>query len=197
VSDPFDDLPRNHFGAIYADPPWSFRVWNKDTGHGRSAESHYGTMSMDDIAALPVADLAADDCALFMWACWPSLPDALAIIDAWGFTYKTCGFDWMKADARQVQLFDGDAPVQVGMGYWTRANSEPCLLATRGKPKRLNADVRMGIIEPRRQHSRKPDCVPARIERLVAGPYLELFARTHRLGWTVGGNQTDKFGVAA
>jgi N6-adenosine-specific RNA methylase IME4 len=80
---------------------------------------------------------------------------------------------------------DSDA-VQVGMGYWTRANSEPCLLATRGKPKRLNADVRMGIIEPRRQHSRKPDCVPARIERLVDGPYLELFARTQRPGGRCG-----------
>jgi N6-adenosine-specific RNA methylase IME4 len=119
------------------------------------------------------------------------------IIEAWGFTYKTCGFDWMKADDRQPDMFRDSVPVQVGMGYWTRANSEPCLLATRGKPKRLNADVRMGIIEPRRQHSRKPDCVPSRIERLVEGPYLELFARTQRPGWTVWGNQTDKFEVAA
>jgi N6-adenosine-specific RNA methylase IME4 len=94
-------------------------------------------------------------------------------------------------------MFRDTTPVQVGMGYWTRANSEPCLLATRGKPKRINADVRQGIIEPRREHSRKPDCVPARIERLVEGPYLELFARTQRPGWTVWGNQTDKFGVAA
>jgi N6-adenosine-specific RNA methylase IME4 len=85
----------------------------------------------------------------------------------------------------------------MGMGYWTRANSEPCLLATRGKPKRLNADVRQGIIEPRREHSRKPDCVPGRIERLVAGPYLELFCRTTRPGWTVWGNQVGKFSEAA
>jgi N6-adenosine-specific RNA methylase IME4 len=85
----------------------------------------------------------------------------------------------------------------MGLGYWTRANSEVCLLATRGKPKRLNADVRQAIVEPRRQHSRKPDCVPGRIERLVAGPYLELFARTKRPGWTVWGNQTDKFEAAA
>lgn len=193
----FGELPRGHFKAIYADPPWSFRVWNKDTGNGRSAESHYGTMSMDDLAALPVADLAADDCVLFMWACWPSLPEALGIIEAWGFTYKTCGFDWMKAKASQIEMFRDDGDVQVGMGYWTRANTEPCLLATRGKPKRLNADVRQGILEPRRQHSRKPDCVPGRIERLVEGPYLELFARTTRPGWTVWGNQTDKFAEAA
>jgi N6-adenosine-specific RNA methylase IME4 len=83
------------------------------------------------------------------------------------------------------------------MGYWTRANSEVCLLATRGHPKRLNADVRQGIIEPRREHSRKPDCVPGRIERLVAGPYLELFARTRREGWDSWGNQTDKFAPRA
>lgn len=197
MSGPFADLPPGHFKAIYADPPWSFRVWSKDTGNGRSAESHYSTMTMDEIAALPVAQLAAPDCVLFMWACWPSLPDALRIIEAWGFEYKTCGFDWMKAHAGQIEMFRDDADVQVGMGYWTRANSEPCLLATRGKPKRINADVRMGIIEPRREHSRKPDCVPSRIERLVEGPYLELFARTQRPGWTVWGNQTDKFSVAA
>ena len=97
MSDPFAGLPRGHFKAIYADPAWSFRVWSKDTGQGRSAEAHYVTMSMDDIAALPVADLAAPDCVLFMWACWPSLPEALSIIEAWGFTYKTCGFDWVYA----------------------------------------------------------------------------------------------------
>jgi N6-adenosine-specific RNA methylase IME4 len=92
-----------------------------------------------------------------------------------------------------MEMFQDDLPALVGMGYWTRANSEVCLLATRGKPKRLNADVRQGIIEPRREHSRKPDCVPGRIERLVAGPYLELFARTTRPGWDSWGNETDKF----
>jgi N6-adenosine-specific RNA methylase IME4 len=84
----------------------------------------------------------------------------------------------------------------MGLGYWTRANTEPCLLATRGKPKRLNADVRQLIIEPRREHSRKPDCVHSRIERLVAGPYLELFARAPRKGWDVWGNETAKFEAA-
>lgn len=193
----FADLPKGHFKAILADPPWSFNVWSKDTGSGRSPESHYSTMTMGDLAALPVAELAAPDCVLFCWVCWPSLPDALRTIEAWGFTYKTCGFDWMKAHAGQIEMFRDDGDVQVGMGYWTRANTEPCLLAVRGKPKRLNADVRQGILEPRRQHSRKPDCVHDRIERLVAGPYLELFARAPRKGWTVWGNQTDKFAERA
>lgn len=200
----FEGLPRNHFGAIYADPPWRFATWNKATavkrrasGTNVSAAVHYDTMTTGEIAALPVADLAADDCCLFMWISWPMLPDALALIEAWGFTYKTCAFDWMKAHNTQPDFFADEIPALMGMGYWTRANSEVCLLATRGKPKRLNADVRQGIIEPRREHSRKPDCVPSRIERLVAGPYLELFARTKRDGWSVWGNETDKFEVAA
>jgi len=200
----FEDLPRGHFGAIYADPPWRFATWNKATAVRRRASGtnvcaavHYDTMSSEDIAAMPVADLAADDCALFMWISWPMLPDALRLIEAWGFTYKTCAFDWMKAHAGQIEMFRDDGAPLMGMGYWTRANTEPCLLATRGKPKRLNADVRQGILEPRREHSRKPDCVRGRIERLVAGPYLELFARTKREGWTVWGNQTDKFSEAA
>jgi N6-adenosine-specific RNA methylase IME4 len=94
-------------------------------------------------------------------------------------------------------MFRDDADALVGMGYWTRANSEVCLLATRGKPKRQHADVRQGIIEPRREHSRKPDCVYDRIERLVPGPYIELFARNTRPGWLSWGNETQRFGVVA
>ncbi len=189
---PFGDIPPRQAGAIYADPPWSYKTWSAK-GTGRSAEQHYGTMSIEDIAALPVTDLAAPDCVLFMWATWPTLPDALKVIAAWGFEYKTAAFDWMKASVSTIDLFPDPKSADMKLGHWTRSNSEPCLLATRGKPKRLNADVRMGIIESGRQHSRKPDCVPARIERLVGGPYLELFARTTRPGWQSWGNQLDKF----
>ena len=194
-----------NYGVIYADPPWRFKVWNGETAVKArdssstytSANVHYHTMTMDSIAALPVSQLAAKDCALFLWCSWPMLQEALEIVEAWGFRYKTCAFDWMKAHARQVEMFRDDTDALMGMGYWTRANTEPCLLATRGKPKRLNADVRQGIIEPRREHSRKPDCVHERIERLVAGPYVELFARRQRPGWDVWGNETTKFGTAA
>lgn len=189
---PFGDLPRNHYGAIYADPPWQFKAWS-GKGTARAADNHYQTAVTGDIASIPVAELAADDCALFMWMSWPMLGDAMSLIDAWDFTYKTCAFCWLKANNQQLDWLRDDADTQVGLGYWTRANSEVCLLATRGTPKRLNADVRQGIIEPRRQHSRKPDCVPARIERLVGGPYVELFARTRRPGWDCWGNETDKF----
>lgn len=205
MSDAFDGMiPRGHFGAILADPPWRFKTWNNATaikrrasGTNVSAATHYNTMSFEDIAALPVADLATDNCCLFMWISWPMLPEAMHLIEAWGFIYKTCGFDWMKGHAGQIEMFRDDADVQIGMGYWTRANSEPCLLATRGNPKRLDAGVRMGIFEPRREHSRKPDCVHGRIERLVAGPYLELFARAERPNWTCWGNEVGKFQSAA
>ena len=193
MSDVFEGLPRNHYGAILADPPWQFKtLWGTATGPGnRNAE--YSTMGIDEIAALPVNQLAAPDCVLFVWMIWILMPEMPEIIRSWGFEYKSCAFDWMKADAGQIEMFRDDHDVQMGLGYWTRANSEPCLLATRGSPKRLNADVRQGIIAPRRQHSRKPDGVHERIERLVAGPYLELFARQKRPGWDAWGNQTDKF----
>lgn len=154
----------------------------------------YDAMDIDEIEALPVGDLAAPDCALFCWGIWVNLPDVLRVIERWGFVYKTCAFNWLKADVRQFRLFDEVVESgQLGLGYWVRQNSEFCLLATRGAPKRRNADVRQGIIEPRREHSRKPDCVSARIERLVAGPYLELFARTTRSGWDCWGNEVGKF----
>ncbi len=195
--EPFADLPRGHFKAIYADPPWRFiGYWSKPVVPARG-DQPYETLGRGDLASLPVGDLAAEDCALFAWVTWPTLEHALNVIRAWGFTYKTCAFAWVKADARQVEFFHDDVDPFMGLGYWTRSNSEVCLLATRGKPKRLNADVRQAIVEPRREHSRKPDCVPGRIERLVDGPYLELFARTQRSGWTTWGNETSKFSEIA
>jgi N6-adenosine-specific RNA methylase IME4 len=197
-TDPFEGLPRGHYGAILADPPWKFvtRAMARCTGAngGGDRSAPYPTMDTDEIAALPVASLAVDDCVLFLWACWPHLEHAFRVIEGWGFTYKTCAFSWMKADP--YRLFADEHTPFAGLGYWTRANTEPCLLATRGNPKRLRADVRQGIIAPRREHSRKPDEIHERIERLVAGPYLELFARGRRVGWDCWGNETDKFSTA-
>lgn len=199
---PFGDLERGHYGVILADPPWHWRSWGSFRGQrtatapkgGREVSKHYSLMETADIAALPVAELAAPDCVLFMWFSWPMLPEAMALISAWSFEYKTCAFSWMKANGAQIAFpFQEDITADMKLGYWTRANSEACLLATRGAPKRLHADVRQGIIEPAREHSRKPDCVYGRIERLVAGPYCELFARTARSNWSSWGNEVGKF----
>jgi N6-adenosine-specific RNA methylase IME4 len=147
---------------------------------GRAADAWYDCMSLDDIKALPVENMAATDCVLLMWTTDPFLRLSFDVIDSWGFVYKTVGFYWMKTP---VTWF--------GTGYWTRANPEQCLLATRGSPHRLNADVRKLITSERREHSRKPDETYERIERLCTGPYLELFARNKRDGWDSIGNEAE------
>lgn len=201
---PFDDLRPGTYGALLVDPPWHFQSWtngrwsgHKDPIFTPAKAPDYATMSIDQLAAMPVAELAAPDCAIFMWGIWVMLPEALKLIEAWGFAYKTCAFNWIKADITQPDLFKEQYEGQLGLGYWVRQNTEYCLLATRGSPKRLHADVRQGIIARRREHSRKPEGVHARIERLVAGPYVELFARQRRPGWDSWGNEADKFVEAA
>lgn len=198
-SGPFRGLLRRGYKAILADPAWLFTT-RSAKGKGRSPEKHYACMSLDDIKALPVQDLAAPDCALFMWAIDTHIPMAHEVIADWGFEYKTVGFYWVKTNK------DGETPF-TGMGYWTRANPEQCLtsldpegfegrqclLGSQGSPKRIGRDVPRLIVSRRREHSRKPDAAAKRIERLVPGPYLELFARTQRPGWDVWGNETDKF----
>jgi N6-adenosine-specific RNA methylase IME4 len=176
------------YGVIYADPPWSFRNWSAK-GTGRNAISHYDCLDFASLAALPIASLGADDCALFLWATDLLLPRALELIRAWGFEYKTVGFYWVKLNAKSKH----DVDYFTGLGYWTRANPEQCLLATRGKPLRRAMDVKRLVVEKRREHSRKPDCVSERIERLVCGPYLELFARETRPGWDCWGDQLALF----
>jgi N6-adenosine-specific RNA methylase IME4 len=185
VSDYMNSLKRRRYGAIYADPPWSFRNWSAK-GTGRNAVSHYDCLSFEKLAALPVGQVAADNCVLFLWAVDPLLDKAFELISAWGFEYKTVGFYWVKQNRKSDGYF-------TGLGYWTRANPEQCLIATRGKPRRVGKDVRKLVVEPRREHSRKPDQVRERIERLVDGPYLELFARETKRGWDCWGDQIALF----
>ena len=164
---PMEELEGN-YGAILADPPWSFVPYGSG-GNDRSAERHYPTMTQAELEALPVGDLAKRDCALFMWAVSNRLVDAIGLMGAWGFSYVTTAFVWVKP--------------KMGMGYWTRKECEICLLGIKGSPKRMNADVREVIKAPVGRHSEKPAEVRRRIERLVDGPYLELFAREMHLGW--------------
>jgi len=185
------------YGAILADPPWQFKAWS-DKGKGRAAEQHYDCMIYDDLCALPMIEWAADDCALFLWVTDPMLLKALQLVEAWGFRYKTVAFYWVKLNKlMNVKSYPGvaygEAEYFTGLGYWTRANPEMCLLATRGHPKRMAKDVCRLIVAPRREHSRKPDEIYERIERLVSGPYLELFSRHRRPGWDQWGLEPDKF----
>ena len=184
----FGDLPAGKYGAILADPPWNFSTWS-GKGRDRCADKHYDVLSFERICALPVIHTAAKDCVLFLWVTDPMLERGLTLIREWGFTYKTVGFYWTKRNLDRTPF--------MGNGYWTRANPEQCLLATKGKPKRLSKSVRRWIDSARREHSRKPDEQYESIERLVGGPYLELFARTKRRGWDAWGAEIGKFEEAA
>lgn len=188
-------LPEDRrFRVILADPPWKFEVYDRDTGTGRSAESYYDTMHIDELKKLNVAKLASEHCSLFMWSTWTHLPVALELGTAWGFEYKTCAFLWAKLNKEEglkPQLAMNDALWFFGMGYHTRANTEPCLLFTKGSPKRRSAAVRQLIVAPIREHSQKPIETYDRIEKLQRGPYLELFSREARKDWSVLGNETD------
>ena len=160
------------YGIIYADPPWQYE---RRTVNG-AAEKHYPTMSIPELCALPVADLAAKDSALFLWATFPQLKDAFRVIEAWGFQYKTLAFLWLKQNRKADSWF-------YGMG---------CLLATRGHPKRQTAGIHQFVISHIEQHSKKPDEVRDKIVRLMGDlPRVELFARQKAPGWDAWGNEVD------
>ena len=140
-------------------------------------------MSLEDICALPVKNIADDNCALFLWITYPILPDAFKVIEAWGFEYSTAAFVWVKRNKHNDKPF-------FGCGSWTRANSELCLLATRGHVERLDAGISQVIESPVEEHSKKPDITRTLITRLLGElPRIELFARTAAEGWDVWGNE--------
>jgi N6-adenosine-specific RNA methylase IME4 len=138
---------------------------------------------MQEIWDLPVCDIAENDCVLFLWVTYPKLIDCIKTIEKWGFTYKTCAFSWVKKNKKSDTWF-------WGLGYWTRANNEICLLATKGKPKRVSKGVHQIVDDRIREYSRKPDCVRDKIIELCGDlPRIELFARQKTPGWDVWGNE--------
>ena len=172
------------YNIIYADPPWQYKVYSKK-GLGRSAESHYPTMSLEDIKALPVGNLAEKDCTLFMWTTMPLLFDCFSVLSSWGFQYKTVAFVWIKLNKKSDTLF-------WGMGHWTRANAELCILATKGHPKRISAKVHQVIMSRIEEHSKKPGETRNRIVELIGDlPRVELFARNKTDGWDTWGNEVE------
>lgn len=171
------------YNIIYADPAWKYN--DKPNKKGRTVESHYPTMDIEDIKALPISELADDNCVLFIWVTFPKLQEGLDTIKAWGFTYKTIAFNWVKRNKVADTWF-------WGMGKWTRANSEICLLATKGTPKRMSASVHSVLDNPISIHSRKPNEARKRIIELCGDlPRVELFAREQLEGFDVWGNQVE------
>lgn len=174
-------MMKEKYKIVYADPPWRYN--DKSLSHGGGAECHYPTMELKDICGLPISHLADDDCVLFLWVTFPMLNEGLQVIKAWGFDYKTTAFVWIKKNSNRIGYF-------YGMGRWTRANAEICLLATKGKPKRVKADIHQLIFAPIRNHSQKPDEVRLKIVELCGDlPRIELFARDRFVGWDVWGNK--------
>lgn len=171
------------YNIIYADPPWTFKTFSEKGKEHKSAENHYPCMTKKDIQNLPVENLADKDCVLFLWVTMPCLEEGLELIKKWGFKYKTCGFTWVKRNKKSDSFF-------VGLGYWTRANAELCLIATKGHPKRVSKSVQQICDARIREHSRKPDEIRDRIVHLCGDlPRIELFARQYADGWDCWGNE--------
>jgi len=204
--DPFFGLQRRHFGAIMADPPWNFRSYTalqtQNPGSRRDVDRHYETMTWKEIAAMPVGQLAARHCHLFLWATGPCLQQAFMVMDAWGFKYSAMAFVWVKLKRShnpfQLRVLpSSEMDLHVGLGLTTRHNAEFCLLGRSAASRRNAKDVREVIMAPVRQHSRKPDEAFARVQRYCDGPYLDLFSREDRPGWTSWGLEANKFAEAA
>ena len=171
-------LPDKKFGVVYADPPWMFEPYSAESGMDRAADNHYPTMTLDAVKAIPIP--AAEDCALFLWATVPMLPQALQVMDAWSFTYKSA-IVWLKD--------------KVGTGYWTGNRVELLLIGTRGSiPAPAPGEQPRQVIEaPRGRHSEKPTAFAELIEKLYPNvPKLEMFARARRDGWESWGTEAPK-----
>ena len=173
------------YNIIYADPPWTFKTYS-NKGKEKSPENHYKCMTIEDIYNLPINEIADKDCILFLWVTFPLLQEGLETIKKWGFKYKSLGFNWIKRNKKSTSTLFW------GLGYWTRQNSEVCLIATKGKPKRVSKAVHSVVDAPIQEHSKKPSIVRDRIVQLCGDlPRIELFARETTEGWDCLGNAID------
>lgn len=168
------------YNIIYADPPWRY----DDRGAPGGAERHYPTMTIEDIKSLPVSKISADNAILFIWVTFPLLQEGLDTIKAWGFEYKTIGFNWVKHNKKSLSWF-------IGSGNYTRSNSEICLIGVKGeKLPRKDMGICSVIDTPVQEHSTKPEIVRKKIVQLMGDlPRIELFARYERRGWDAYGNE--------
>lgn len=172
------------YTIIYADPPWAYKVWS-NKGNGRSAESYYNTMKIEEIINMKdtIQKISDENCVLFLWVTFPCLIEGLRTLKEWGFKYKTCGFTWVKRNKVSDTWF-------FGLGHWTRANAELCLIATKGTIKRVSSKVPQIVDTRIEEHSKKPAIVRDRIVELIGDyPRIELFARQTADGWDCWGNE--------
>ena len=178
------ELPKKKYNLIYCDPPWQYN-------EGRvfvdgAAELQYPTMSIEELKALPIKELADKDCVMFLWVTFPKLKDGLELMEEWGFNYRTVAFVWIK-------MVEGIDKERSGIGFHTNSNAEIVLLGKRGRVDRINKDVKQIIKSKITTHSSKPHEAYSRIERLYGDiPKIELFARVRREGWDSWGNQVPK-----
>lgn len=205
--------PAGGFRVILADFPWEFEHWS-EKGQGKAAQAHYDVLSIEEIITLPLSALAADNCAFFMWVTWPLAMRWKEVVEGLGFTYAGLAWEWIKFNPKTHKY-------AFGGGYGTRKNVEPCLLCVRGDPqlkKPITSDMLGPAVVPAgvrsvrdfieampldairaprtRIHSQKPDEQYERIETMFDGPYIELFSRKDRPGWSSWGNETGKFNEA-
>lgn len=169
------------YKIIYADPPWSY----KNEGNIQAtATSHYNTMSQKDIENLPIHKISDDNSILFLWATFPKIQEALNVIKAWGFEYKTVGFNWIKKNKCGSNFF--------GVGWYTKSNAEVCLIGVKGKPPKISNKISSIIETVREKHSKKPDIVRDKIVEFCGNiPRIELFAREKTKGWDCIGNEIE------
>lgn len=170
------------YKIIYADPPWKY----SDRRCNGNADGHYNTMKLEDICKLPIKQISEKDCVLFLWVTYPMMEEGLKLIKDWGFTYKSIAFQWIKLNKKGIGYF-------FGLGRWTRGNTEPCLIAVKGKPQRVSASVSQLIFSSLQKHSQKPDEAREKIIKLMGDlPRIELFARQQYQGWDCWGNEVKE-----
>ena len=181
------------YQIIYADPPWMYQGKMMNS----SVTDHYSVLNIKDLRNLPIKDISDNDCILFMWVTMPKLNECFDLIKAWGFEYKTVAFVWIKTNKRKAVNQSSFFPEEsfddfMGLGRWTRANAELCLLATKGRIQRIGKGVKQIIYSPIQKHSQKPDETRDRIIELVGDlPRIELFARQKTEGWNIWGNELE------
>jgi len=178
------------YQCVLADPPWHYQNYASKPGtvhsRARGSQKHYPTETIESLCGLHVSDIVEDRAVLFMWATWPLIEDAFTLIRAWGFTYKTLAWEWVKTNRIKGNYF-------MGMGNYTRSNTEPCLLAFRGKPLPVSVhNISSVMVSPKAEHSRKPDYQYEIVESLYPElSKVELFARRKRDGWVSWGNEIE------